>query len=63
MVKMFGGTNVQAFGTEYAIAIERGVADEITFPGARSSCSVSTSYSTMDAVPTGSPAKHKPRQV
>src|SRR3954454_23482758 len=32
MVKMFGGTNVQASAPESRDAIERGVADEITFP-------------------------------
>jgi TRAP-type C4-dicarboxylate transport system substrate-binding protein len=32
MVKMFGGTNVQASAPEARDAIERGVADEITFP-------------------------------
>lgn len=44
MVKMFGGTNVQASAPESRDAIERGVADEITFPGARSSCSASTRW-------------------
>jgi TRAP-type C4-dicarboxylate transport system substrate-binding protein len=32
MVKMFGGTNVQTSAPEARDAIERGVADEITFP-------------------------------
>jgi TRAP-type C4-dicarboxylate transport system substrate-binding protein len=32
MVKLFGGTNVQASAPEARDAIERGVADEITFP-------------------------------
>ena len=32
MVKLFGGTNVQASAPESRDAIERGVADEITFP-------------------------------
>src|ERR1700710_3293040 len=32
MVKTFGGTNVQASAPESRDAIERGVADEITFP-------------------------------
>jgi TRAP-type C4-dicarboxylate transport system substrate-binding protein len=32
MVKMFGGTNVQTSAPESRDAIERGVADEITFP-------------------------------
>src|ERR1700749_3224182 len=32
MVKMFGGTNVQASAPESRDALERGVADEITFP-------------------------------
>ncbi|MBR0799780.1 TRAP transporter substrate-binding protein [Bradyrhizobium jicamae] len=32
MVKMFGGTNVQASAPEARDALERGVADEITFP-------------------------------
>ena len=32
MVKLFGGTNVQASAPESRDALERGVADEITFP-------------------------------
>ncbi len=32
MVKMFGGTNVQTSAAEARDAIERGIADEITFP-------------------------------
>ena len=32
MVTLFGGTNVQASAPEARDAIERGVADEITFP-------------------------------
>ena len=36
MVKMFGGVNIQASAPESRDALERGTADEITFPGDRS---------------------------
>ena len=43
-VTMLGGTNVQASAPEAREVLERGVADAITFPWGRSSCSASTRW-------------------